>query len=492
MYNKLREEIAFDGVLGGGTAGSIKAPPPGPPRISWKNLSPFMNESMHLELSELADRYGDVFRLRIKGGDLVVLSGLKTVWGALVAQEGVFDDRADFEILKQAPQCHFVELKSGSFWKKHREIFVEVMHTYFSGRWSEVEGWLQDEAASLVQSITQKNGNPFDPNRCLALANLSFIQRTIFGRRCSEEDKQAFHENGVTLIPSGFMNATSLGRLSRMWRLIFYFFRKSSLEGFKNGINGLSGYIAKNVDEHRESYTPNVMRDMCDHLLHAGSELSAEERATFQLYDQDIVNGSLTQVAGAGTGVPTFALRWVLLYLVKHPDIQAELHREVDAVLCTAPMMSDRSKMPYMQAFLNEVLRHAPITPLPAVYYRTTRDTNVNGYFIEKNTPVMVNYYSIARDPSVWENPHAFDPGRFLDAEGKLRKDLQNKFFPFGLGARRCIGEHLGRMQMFLLCAHLVYHFKFSSPPEGSGHTKAIHGVFMVPESYRVVATPRN
>ncbi len=140
---------------------------------------------------------------------------------------------------------------------------------------------------------------------------------------------------------------------------------------------------------------------------------------------------------------------------------------------------------------MNEVLRHAPITPVPAAQYKAKEDTTIGRYFIEQHSPVIINYYSLTRDPSVWDEPDRFEPGRFIAADGRLRKDLQNKFFPFGLGSRRCIGEHIGRMQLYLLCANLVYHFTVSPPAGERLDVGAYPGVFMVPKPFRVVATPR-
>ncbi|WP_308366915.1 MULTISPECIES: cytochrome P450 [unclassified Microbulbifer] len=490
MYLEPREEAAFDSAFDGRSIGGLYSQPPGPSRMSINNVLPFVNGKMHVKLSELSGKYGDVFQLTVAGKKIVVLNNLGVVWDALVDQDGKFSDRADFDILREAPQRHFLELKSGDSWRRHRDLFVGAMQEYFAGRWGEMESWLHQEADHLSETISRHEG-AFDPNRCISLANLSFIQRIIFGRSCTREDERSFNENGLTFLPNGFMNAVRLGLLPRAWRLFFYLSRKHSLDNFKEGITGLSAYIARNVDDHKKSFDECNPRDMCDYLLRGVRQVPLVERDKFQVHEQDVVNGSLTQFAGAGTGVPTFALRWALLYLIRYPEVQETLQQELDAVVDGVPKMSDRSRLPHMQAFINELLRHTSISPMAAVYYATTGDAMIGNYIVEKNTPVIVNYYSVTRDPSVWDEPERFHPERFLDEQGKLRKDLQNKFFPFGLGARRCIGEHLGRMQIFLLCAHLVYRFRFSAAPGEKRAHKIIPGVFLVPESYRMVATPR-
>ncbi len=47
---------------------------------------------------------------------------------------------------------------------------------------------------------------------------------------------------------------------------------------------------------------------------------------------------------------------------------------------------------------------------------------------------------SVLFDESEWETPHCFNPGHFLDAEGKFRR--RDAFLPFSLGTGQlCFNE---------------------------------------------------
>lgn len=61
-------------------------------------------------------------------------------------------------------------------------------------------------------------------------------------------------------------------------------------------------------------------------------------------------------------------------------------------------------------------------------------------------------------DPDSFPEPEKFQPERFLE-NGELR-NLDN-FMPFGLGRRRCLGEQLARMEVFLFFANLMNAFEF-------------------------------
>nr|XP_021324301.1 cytochrome P450 2W1-like [Danio rerio] len=71
----------------------------------------------------------------------------------------------------------------------------------------------------------------------------------------------------------------------------------------------------------------------------------------------------------------------------------------------------------------------------------TSKETQTGKYSIPKGTLVIGSLTSVLFDESEWETPHSFNPGHFLDAEGKFRR--RDAFLPFSLGKRRCPGEQL-------------------------------------------------
>ncbi|KTG32417.1 hypothetical protein cypCar_00002386 [Cyprinus carpio] len=77
---------------------------------------------------------------------------------------------------------------------------------------------------------------------------------------------------------------------------------------------------------------------------------------------------------------------------------------------------------------------------------------------VEKGTIVTGNLTSVLFDESEWETPPSFNPGHFLDAEGKFRR--RDAFLPFSLGKRVCLGESLARMELFLLSAAWILNWE--------------------------------
>ncbi|KAJ6916173.1 hypothetical protein NC652_018766 [Populus alba x Populus x berolinensis] len=61
--------------------------------------------------------------------------------------------------------------------------------------------------------------------------------------------------------------------------------------------------------------------------------------------------------------------------------------------------------------------------PIPVLLHETSEDAEVAGYFIQKQTRVMINTYAIGRDNNSWEDPDAFKPLRFLN-QGSGRRSF--------------------------------------------------------------------
>ena len=470
---------------------------PPPPNLNSVGFVPFLGKHLHREFDLLAKKYGNIFQLRVGKRSLIVLNGLEAIKEALVKQQDIFNVRADFEVFQQLPQSQFLELKSGKPWKKHHSIVGQVIHSFAIAKSDTLESWAIDEATTLTDMFLKLGNRPFDPDLYLPLATLSFMQRLIFGNKGWGEDLEpdpAFVTTARNLkhIPK-VLEAVKLEYIPAIGQPIFKLSRFKTVRNFLKGLTALEHYVAKNVKEHQASFDPDNLRDITDGLLQASTELTESDRSELKLSENDIVNGSLMQFAGAGAGLPSIILRWALLYAIAYPDIQAEIQTELDEVVGRDRKVGieHRGKLPFTRACINEILRHSSITTMPPITYATNTDTVLKGYFIAKNTPVLINYYSLTRDERYWQQPEKFDPYRFLDENGKLRNSLIDKFYPFGVGSRRCVGEYLGRFSIFLFLTNLLHRYKFERVPGKKLSLEPQPGVFVTPKNYRVLVQPR-
>jgi len=129
----------------------------------------------------------------------------------------------------------------------------------------------------------------------------------------------------------------------------------------------------------------------------------------------------------AGYETTATSLAWTLHLLAKHPSVQRRARLEDGA---------------YLRAVVDESMRLYP--PVPCFGRRSVADDELMGFAIPKGSKVIVAPHVTHRHPDFWEAPAAFDPERFLaPRRAAIPKDA---YFPYGLGARACVGRQMATM----------------------------------------------
>ena len=129
------------------------------------------------------------------------------------------------------------------------------------------------------------------------------------------------------------------------------------------------------------------------------------------------------------------------------------------------PRLIHRDDMHYTKAFLLESLRMSSIVILALPHF-TLDNISVGSYVIPKGTTVFPSIMSVLTDPEYFEDPHTFNPGRFLDDEGIFQND--EHVIAFSIGKRYCLGQSLAEKEFFLFFTGLMQKFDISHP---SGET---------------------
>ena len=107
-------------------------------------------------------------------------------------------------------------------------------------------------------------------------------------------------------------------------------------------------------------------------------------------------------------------------------------------------------------------MRLHPVAPM-LVPRLAREDINVDGYDLPKGTQVIVNIWSIGRDPKIWDNPNEFWPERFIEKDIDV-KGHDYELLPFGSGRRMCPGYPLGLKVIQSSLANLLHGFLWRLP----------------------------
>ena len=465
-----------------------KITPPGPPGLPIVGTLPFLGKYQYLTFANLAKKYGNVFQIRLGNRPVVVVNGLETLVKTSFKKQGDFAGRPKLYTLWRPAEGGTMGAKSGEPWKRQREIVGKAMHIFFTSKTNSIEQQVMEESAELADIFLNYGVQAFEPEIHIGLAVGSIIHGILFGRRGSPEDREFVN---VVKVTKDFLYSTQDSIITEFLPLLRPFYKKS-LWKFHNVINVIERLVLKNVENHRDSLEAENLRDITDALLKMASELNESDRQNLKLSEKDIVKGALMELMGAGSEPILTTLLWALLYMIAYPDVQAQIQQELDEVVGKEREVSfkDRGKLPFTEACIHEIMRHASIIPIN-LPLATTTDTSINGYFILQDTTVFVNLYSLTRDERYWEKPEQFNPYRFLNENGQLKDDLLNKFYPYGIGPRRCLGEHLGRLEVFMFFTNLMQKCKFEKVAGEKLDFNPIPGVFLRPQNYKMIVKPR-
>ncbi|XP_037079514.1 cytochrome P450 2D19-like [Pollicipes pollicipes] len=170
----------------------------------------------------------------------------------------------------------------------------------------------------------------------------------------------------------------------------------------------------------------------------------------------------------AGNDTTATTLRWAFCFLCSRSEVQRRLQAELDGQVGRQrlPSLSDRSRLPYVEAVLLETQRLADIAPL-LLMHQSMAPVDVGRYRLPPGVQIIANVHSVHHSERLFPEPLQFRPERFLDADGKFQPD--KNVMPFSVGKRQCMGESMARAELFLFLTCFVQAFTFHWP-EGFTH----------------------
>jgi cytochrome P450 len=173
------------------------------------------------------------------------------------------------------------------------------------------------------------------------------------------------------------------------------------------------------------------------------------------LDDVDVRNEIVTLVL-AGHETTATALTWAWYLLATHPAVAAKLEAELDSVLGDRdPAVDDLPRLTYTTAVFNETLRLYP--PALAFGRRPVTEVTLGGYTIPRGSSIFLSPYITQRNPRWFAEPDSFMPERWAGAAPP-----KFAYFPFGGGAKMCIGEPFSRLEGVLVIATLARRVRLS------------------------------
>ncbi|ROI68626.1 Cytochrome P450 1B1 [Anabarilius grahami] len=464
---------------------------PGP--FAWPLVGNAMQlgQMPHITFSKLAKKYGNVYQIRLGRNDIVVLNGDAAIRKALIQHSTEFAGRPNFVSFQMISGGRSVTFNNYSKqWRMHRKIAQSTLRAFSMANSQTKRTFEQHvigEAMDLVQKFLRlsADGRHFNPSHDFTVAAANVICALCFGKRYGHDDPEF-----RTLLKrvEKFGETVGAGSLVDVmpWLQSFPNPVRSVYQNFKTINEEFFAYVKDKVVQHRDTYDPDVTRDMSDAII------GAIEHGKESTLTKDFVEATVTDLIGAGQDTMSTVMQWMLLLLVKHPSIQTKLQEEIDKTVGRdrLPSIEDRSNLAYLDAFIYETMRFTSFVPV-TIPHSTTADVTIEGLHIPKDTVVFINQWSVNHDPQKWHDPHIFNPSRFLDDTGALDKDLTNGVMIFSTGKRRCIGAQIAKVEVFLFSAILLHQCSFESNPSQDLSMDCSYGLTLKPLHYTVTAKLR-
>nr|XP_060622712.1 cytochrome P450 2J5-like [Anolis sagrei ordinatus] len=436
---------------------------------------------------KLSKQYGNIFTMWMGNLPVVVLSGFEAV------REGLVDHSEEFSERPQTPYSSLIGrgkgivLSNGHVWKQQRRFGLVTLRKLGVGK-KNMEAQIEEESQQLVEVFAHKKGQPFDPALPITNSVSNVICAVTFGYRFSLEDA-TFNK----LIDALAYTLKFAGSLFHLLYEILPWLMKHLPGPHKEAFRAtemLLSLAKTEIQKHKEQKSFQEPRDLIDFYL-LEMEKDQKRNDSTSTYDEENLAQNIHDLFIAGTETTATSLKWAILLLTNHPDIQDKVYKEIEDVLSSSSFSyQDLKKLPYTNAVLHEIQRskYPLLFGLPR---QTAKDVKMRGCLIPKGTAIMPNLRSVLLDPEHWKSPEKFNPNHFLDQDGHFV--ARDEYLIFGAGARVCLGEQLARMEFFIFLVSLLRVFRFQLP-EGVKELNEEPGIGLttLPHPYKVCAVPRS
>lgn len=284
-------------------------------------------------------------------------------------------------------------------------------------------------------------GEPINLSSELAELTMSVLTSTIFGHSLSLEDRKVLDRDFADA--NYWMN----------WRLWTPGLPEwMPLPGKRKGMAAMARIdsVLENLISQRRA-RPELYDDLLSMLVNAESEDDGS------VFDAKQIRDHAMNLLFAGHETTAITSTWALALMQQHPEWEERALKEVDEVLGgRLPSFEDWQRLPVVKACWEEAMRMYP----PAFINGRTAvgDCELGGYFVPKGTMVMLNVVGTHYHPEFWDNPEKFDPARFLNDRDKSRHMCA--YYPFGVGARMCIGKYMGTVEAVLAISMIYQRYR--------------------------------
>ncbi|KAK0185472.1 cytochrome P450 [Armillaria mellea] len=453
--------------------------PPGPrglPIVG--NILDMPTTKPWLTFAHWSELYGDMCSVTILGQTFIILSSADAAIDLLAKRSSTYSDRPHLTMA-----CDLVRwdltiplMSSGNTLRTHRRLLHSCLNANVIDRFGRIQ---ENETRQLLKWLLEAPEKLHDHVARLA-ADLSL--RIAYGY---DSEVKEDRDNLLQLVERTMAEFSKLSVPGTFLvdQLPFLRFLPEWLPGM--GFKRLAREWRKDLND-----LVNVPFNFVKDRVAAGTEKQSfvsallREKSASE-YD---IKWAASAIYGGGGETTTSALDVFFLAMVQYPSVQKRAQLELDTLLNSGerlPSLSDRDKLPYINALCLEVLRYHSVLPTN-IPHCTSQDDVYNGYFIPKGSLVIANIWNMTHDPQIYHDPMVFNPTRFLGRpEHAPERDPREVAFGFG--------RYLADATVFMVCAMVLSTFDIARVEGSIGPIlNAGDGTISRPAPFVCSITPRS
>ncbi|KAH6763559.1 hypothetical protein C2S52_020992 [Perilla frutescens var. hirtella] len=432
--------------------------PPSP----WKlpvigHLHHLVGDLPHRALQRLSQKHGPVLHLQLGEVPAVVISSREAAKEVLKVQDPACAERPESIAVKILVYDYtdIAFCAYGEYWRQMRKIcIVELLSTKNVKSFAHIR---EDEASRLVGSLRSQSGHAVNLSEKIFTFNSSITSRAAFGSGVTDHAALIVLFKDVLAMAAGF----ELADLFPSWKPLHLFsWNKYKLLRMRAKLDAI---VDRLVEEHRSKQSGEFGgEDIVDVLI----RMQGSGELNFPI-TTDNIKAVILDMFIAGSETSSAATVWTMSELMRNPRVMEKVQAEVREAWKGKTVVEERDveDLKYLKLVVKEALRLHP--PVPLLPRQCREECKAAGYSIPVKTKVMINVWSMGRDPNYWDDPEIFQPERFLLKEIDYLGN-QLEFIPFGSGRRICPGLNFGLANVELPLAKLLYHFDWKLPYQGT------------------------
>ena len=379
-------------------------------------------------------------RVKMPGFDLFVVNDPKEVRKIMIDNVKEFP-KSDMlhELLKPLLGVS-IFTTNGEVWKKQREL---LRPSFEMTRISKVFDLMSSAAADMMDRFRKyPDGSIVEVDEHMTFVTADVIFRTIMSSKLDEiKGKEILHAF-VT-----FQEETARTAIRKFFCLPDWL---SNILG-ENKRMKAGAVIRKSLSDiikpRYDGYKNDNYSDILSSLLHTVDASSGERFSFEEILDQ------VSMLFLAGHETTASSLTWTLYCLSLDQDAQQKAYNEIISINKDGKFsISDIKEMKYLTNVFKEALRLYP--PVGFFARQSKGEAKIRDKVLQKGSGVVVAPWLIHRHDDFWEAPHEFRPDRHNESIPK------EKYMPFGLGERICIGQGFAMQEAIIILANILCEFK--------------------------------